>query len=152
MKPAEVSPSTDSEQALSNPLFVDTAGWVGAADADDSKNSDICKARDQWLREGGILATTDYIIDETLTAIRFRLGLDAAEAWWNQIVGSTRLRIEIIDDSRTEKSRFLFFRYRDKNFSFTDCTSFVGMKELHTWKALTLDHHFRQMGFDVLPG
>ena len=109
MKPAGVSPSTDSGQALSNPLFVDTAGWVGAADADDSKNCDICKARDRWLREGGFLATTDYIIDETLTTIRFRLGLDAAEAWWNQIVGSTRLRIEIIDDSRAEKSRFLFF-------------------------------------------
>ena len=132
-------------------LFVDTAGWVGAADANDSRNRDICKARDRWLKEGGFLATTDYVIDETLTTIRFRLGLDAAEAWWNQIVSSTRLRIETVDDSREEKSRSLFFRYRDKEFSFTDCTSFVVMREIRTRKALTLDHHFRQIGFEILP-
>ena len=130
---------------------MDTAGWVGAADASDSRNRDICRARDEWLREGGFLATTDYVIDETLTINRFRLGLDAAEAWWNQIVGSARLRIETIDDSRAEKSRSLFFRYRDKDFSFTDCTSFVVMTEIRTRKALTLDHHFRQIGFEIIP-
>ena len=33
------------------------------------------KARDQWLASGGVLTTTDYVIDETLTTLRFRLGL-----------------------------------------------------------------------------
>ena len=109
------------------------------------------EARDEWLSAGGMLTTTDYVIDETLTTIRFRLGLDAAEAWWLQIDGSARLRIESIDEPRRDRARALFFRYRDKDFSFTDCCSFVVMRELHIRRALTLDSHFRQMRFEVVP-
>lgn len=47
--------------------------------------------------------------------------------------------------------RALFFRHRDKGYSFTDCTSFVAMRELKLKAALTTDRHFRQMGFVVLP-
>ena len=132
-------------------MFVDTAAWVAAADHADAAGSDVRKARDQWLSEGGGLTTTDYVIDETLTTIRFRLGLDAAEAWWLQIDGSSRLRMELIDGARRERALALFFRYRDKEFSFTDCCSFVLMRELRIRRALTLDHHFRQAGFEVVP-
>jgi uncharacterized protein len=95
--------------------------------------------------------TTDYVMDETLTLIRVRLSLMAAEAWWAQLEGSSRLRWEWIGVARAEKARGLFFRHRDKSYSFTDCTSFVVMKELKLKQALTIDRHFRQMGFDVLP-
>ena len=132
-------------------LFVDTAAWVAAADTADVAGSAVRKARDQWLSDRGVLTTTDYVIDETLTTIRFRLGLDAAEAWWLQIDGSARLRIESIDEARRERALSLFFRYRDKRFSFTDCCSFVLMRELRIRRALTLDHHFRQAGFEVVP-
>ena len=132
-------------------MFVDTAAWVAAADSRDTAGSAVRDARDQWLSSGGVLTTTDYVIDETLTTIRFRLGLDAAEAWWLQIDGSTRLRIESIDEPRRERARTLFFRYRDKDFSFTDCCSFAVMRELRIRRALTLDHHFRQMRFEVVP-
>ena len=130
---------------------MDTAAWVAAADSSDTEGSAVRDARDQWLSSGGILTTTDYVIDETLTTIRFRLGLNAAEAWWRQIDGSARLRIESIDELRRERARALFFGYRDKEFSFTDCCSFVLMRELGIHRALTLDHHFRQMGFVVIP-
>jgi len=39
----------------------------------------------------------------------------------------------------------------DKDFSFTDCTSFVLMREMRLTQALTTDSHFRQMGFQVVP-
>ena len=132
-------------------MFVDTAGWVAAADSRDVKGPAVRRYRDDWLSSGGLLTTTDYVIDETLTTIRSRLGLDAAEAWWVQIDGSSRLRIESIDEARRERARALFFGYRDKEFSFTDCSSFVLMRELHIKRVLTLDHHFRQMGFEVVP-
>ena len=89
-------------------------------------------------------------MDETLTLIRMRLGLSAAKAWWEQVEGSSRLRWEWVGMERAEKARKAFFRFRDKSYSFTDCTSFVVMQELRLKEALTTDRHFRQMGFHVL--
>lgn len=132
-------------------LFVDTAGWVACADAADPAHKPAAAARDHWLDHGGVLVTTDYVADETLTFLRLRLGLDAAEAWWRQVDGSSRLRWEYVTLARADKARGLFFRYRDKEFSFTDCTSFVVMRELKLREALTTDHHFEQAGFTAQP-
>jgi hypothetical protein len=38
-------------------------------------------ARDATLEAGRILITTDFVVNETLTLIRFRLGVAAASAW-----------------------------------------------------------------------
>jgi predicted nucleic acid-binding protein len=133
-------------------LFVDTAGWVACADGADPAHLRASAARDAALEAGQTLVTTDFIVDETLTLIRFRLGLEAAAGWWTQVDGSPRLRWESIGSDRFEKARHLFFQYRDKEFSFTDCTSFVTMRELKLAQVLTTDRHFHQMGFQTLPG
>jgi len=132
-------------------MFVDTAGWTAAADAADKQHKAVCLCRDAWLKAGGIFVTTDYVIDETLTLLRMRMNIKAAEAWWEQIEGSSRVRIEWMQADRMERARAFFFRYHDKSFSFTDCTSFIVMKELRLRKALTLDSHFQQAGFEVVP-
>ncbi|MBI4473621.1 MAG: type II toxin-antitoxin system VapC family toxin, partial [Acidobacteria bacterium] len=122
------------------------------ADSADPAHIRCCQARDTALEAGQTLVTTDFVVDETLTLIRFRLGLHAAERWWEQIDQSPRLRWERIDSPRFEKARHLFFQYRDKGFSFTDCTSFAVMREIRLTHAITTDRHFTQMGFQVLPG
>lgn len=134
-----------------NGLFVDTAGWIACADGADPAHAASRAARDAALEAGRILVTTDYVVDETLTLLRFRLGLPAARAWWEQVDGSPRVRWEPVDAERFEKAREIFFQYRDKDFSFTDCTSFVVMRELRLTDALSTDRHFRQMGFQILP-
>jgi predicted nucleic acid-binding protein len=133
-------------------LFVDTSGWMACADGADPEHARSCAARDKALEAGQTLITTDFVVDETLTLIRVRLGLDAADTWWQQIDRSSRLRWERVDTERFEKARHFFFQYRDKDFSFTDCTSFAVMREARLTHALTTDRHFRQMGFQVVPG
>jgi uncharacterized protein len=124
---------------------------MACADAADPSHREVVADRDAWLEAGGWLVSSDYVADETLTLLRLRLGLDAAEAWWRQVDASSRLRWEYISLVRADKARSLFFRYRDKDFSFTDCTSFVVMRELRLREALTTDHHFAQAGFVVKP-
>ncbi len=121
------------------------------ADAAAPRHADACRARDAWLRRGVLLVSTDYVLDETLTLVRMRLGLDAAARWWDGVEASARLRWEPIDADRLERSRRWFFRWSDKRFSFTDCTSFVVMRELRLTKALTTDEHFLQAGFTLVP-
>jgi hypothetical protein len=134
-----------------NAVFVDTGGWMACADRADPADVACTAARDATLEAGRILITTDFVVDETLTLIRFRLGLAAANAWWQQIDGSGRLRWERVENVRFERARILFFQYRDKDLSFTDCTSFAVMRELRLTSVITTDDHFRQVGFDVLP-
>ena len=132
-------------------LFVDTAGWIACADGADPDHQAACAGRDDWLEHEGVLITSDYVIDETLTLLRLRLGLRAAEQWWHALAASKRVIRELIHEERAEHARHIFFRYRDKDFSFTDCTSFALMRELRIRDALTTDKHFRQAGFQMLP-
>jgi predicted nucleic acid-binding protein len=134
-----------------NFLFIDTAGWTACADASDPDHARCRAVRDEALERGQTLVTTDYVVDETLTLLRLRLGLAAALGWWQQVDGSRRLRWERIDAARFDRARATFFQFRDKTFSFTDCTSFAVMRELHIAHALTTDRHFKQMGFQVVP-
>ena len=91
------------------------------------------------------------LADESTLQSRIRSALDAAERWWEQVEGSQRLYWEWIDPGRAEKARHWLFRWRDKDFSFTDCSSFVVMKERRIQAALTNDRHFMQAGFQVVP-
>lgn len=132
-------------------LFVDTAGWMACADEADPAHRKAVEARDSWLERGGAFVTSDYVADETLTLLRLRLGIAAAETWWKQVEASSRVRWEQVTLARAAKARAWFFRYRDKHFSFTDCTSFVLMRELKLRESLTTDHHFQQAGFLIKP-
>ncbi|OGQ90206.1 MAG: hypothetical protein A2289_03755 [Deltaproteobacteria bacterium RIFOXYA12_FULL_58_15] len=134
-----------------NTLFVDTAGWMMLADGADPNHERARAVRDKCLEKKGLLVTTDFVMDETLTLIRMRLGLEAAELWWEQVSASQRIAWEWVDSMRAEKARAWFFRWRDKTFSFTDCTSFVVMQERRLKTALTSDRHFTQAGFGISP-
>ena len=132
-------------------VFVDTGGWVACADRADPAHESCRAARDLALEAGHELMTTDLVIDETLTSIRFRLGLGAAISWWQQIESSLRLRRERIGTERFERARQLFFRWRGTDLSFTDCTTVVLMRELRLTTLITTDAHYRKLGFKVLP-
>ena len=46
----------------------------------------------------------------------------------------------------------LYSERPDKNWSLTDCISFVVMQQHGITEALTADHHFDQAGFTILLG
>lgn len=125
---------------------------MACADAADPAHARSCEARDAALEAGQTLVTTDFVADETLTLIRLRLGIAAAEAWWQQVDRSPRVRWERVDSALFERARQLFFQHRDKALSLTDCTSFTVMREFRLTHALTTDRHFRHVGFQLVPG
>ena len=133
------------------PVFVDTAGWIMIIDAADPHHEASCSFKDGFLRRRGLFVTTDYIIDETLTLLRMRMGLDVARKWWWTVENSEMLKNEAIDFQRAAAARDWFFGWEDQRFSFTDCTSFAVMRELGLKRALTSDSHFAVAGFETVP-
>jgi len=132
-------------------LFVDTAGWMTMADQNDPLYRRSVQFRDRILEQGTILVTSNYVLDETLTLIRIRLGIEAAEKWWTLVSESHRCHVEWISPERAEKAIRFFFRWKDQPFSFTDCTSFVLMREMGIENVITADRHFTIAGFQVHP-
>lgn len=147
-------PSTGSSPS---PLFVDTWGWLVLEDRRHPAHLPVVQLRRQHSDSGGLLVTTDYVLDEMVTRLFARRPFTEAEAFCSQVFQAGKvglLRIEPITPERFEKAYGLRLRYRDKpRISFTDLTSFAVMRELGVRRALTGDAHFRQvhLGFQTLP-
>lgn len=94
--------------------------------------------------------TTNYVLDETYTGLVTRVSHFAAVDFGERIRRSHTVQIIHIGPDIEEETWTLFKQYRDKEFSFTDCTSFVVMQQLGLTETFTNDHHFEQAGFVVL--
>jgi len=97
------------------------------------------------------LLTTDYILDETITLLQARLNHAYAVRFLDRLVSSSLVQLIYLSPRQIQAAMTLFRNRPDKNWSFTDCTSFVVMEESQIEVAFTLDKHFRQAGFQVKP-
>jgi hypothetical protein len=98
------------------------------------------------------LITSDYVIDEALTHIRVWSGHRTAVQFGQTIKNHPLVEWINVDSAIWDSGWDIFIRYQDKEFSFTDCTSFAIMHERSLWEAFTFDSHFQQMGFRMWPG
>ncbi len=117
-------------------------------DESDNHHEDAIRFRDKVLLPGSYeFITTSYILDETLPLIRRRLSISASISLSKKMRNSQIVKILCISEEVEEKALDLFEKYDDKTFSFTDCVSFVIMRDLGIQEAFTFDEHFLQMGF-----
>jgi uncharacterized protein len=129
-------------------VFVDTSAWVAALDRSEPAHLAVAAV----LREQGVrLVTSDYVVDETLTFLRMRVGASVAIRFGESILEGEDVAFVRLSHTDWKQAWTLFQRYTDHEFSFTDCTSFALMKRMGLTRALTLDGHFRIMGFEMLP-
>ena len=61
-----------------------------------------------------------------------------------------KVRIVPADETLVREGFALYRQRPDKDWSLTDCISFVVMQREHITEALTADHHFEQAGFVAL--
>lgn len=128
-------------------IFIDTGAFLALEDESDEHHEEAIRFRDQELLRGNYeLITTSYILDETLTLIRSRLGIPASIDFSKKIRRSQIVKVLSVSKEVEEKALELFEKYDDKTFSFTDCVSFVVMREKSIQEAFTFDEHFVQMG------
>jgi predicted nucleic acid-binding protein len=128
------------------PAFVDTSLWYALVDERDLNHDDAVALT---ATPGRWLTTTNWVFGETLTLTRNRLGHAVAVALGARLLNRSGLRIVHVGAQDEQHAWGLFRRYHDKDFSFTDCTSFAVMRRLRISHALAFDHQFQQMGFRV---
>ena len=95
---------------------------------------------------------TDYIFDELITLILIRTkNKTQAIFTGNSILNSQTLKLIYLKEETISKAWTKFCGYLDKQWSFTDCTSYILMRDAGIMKGISFDEHFRQFGFIVLP-
>ena len=67
------------------------------------------------------------------------------------LLSSPGVTLVQVDRDHLQKALELFEAHPDKRWSFTDCTSFVAMRDLGITRAFAFDRNFEQAGFERLP-
>jgi len=133
---------------------VDTGGWFAVAAEDDKYHQVAVRYFEAQLKSGTRFLTSDYVLDETLTRLRYDLGHRAAFRFWQQIESARNK--SILDILRVDEEIFslalnIFARFEDQKFSFTDCTSFALAQSRTVEEVFTFDAHFAIFGLVVRP-
>lgn len=118
-------------------LFVDTSVWYAAADSGDASSA---KAQDILLR-GEALVTTDHVLVETWTLLRWRLHRNAAEAFWSGLRSGVAT-LEPVGPADLQAAWSIGRDFPDQDFSLVDRTSFAVMERMGIERAAAFDDDF----------
>lgn len=131
-------------------VFVDTGVWIALALTRDPFHE---KARQVWEiagDAGATLYTSVPIVLETFTFLERNARPDVALAWKDSLDRLERFEILTCSPDDLEDA-WRYFQRRDLHkLSAVDATSFVIMTRERIRVALTFDHHFAAVGFQLV--
>lgn len=136
-------------------FFYDTWAFLALANRRDAGHA-VAVEVDDWLeRRGYAAATSDYVLDETLTGLQVMAGSAVALRFaelTEQRISGRELQLVELNRGRREQAmlRFRAMSPLEPRISFTDCTSFALMDELGIGLAFTADRHFRRASLQPL--
>ena len=134
-------------------IFIDTGAWIALSDRKDQYHRDAIVIYTRLKQKKELLLTTDYIIDETVTRLRYDIGYSTTIKFLDLIERTKKtdvLTVIRIDDNLFQEAKLLFQKYDSVILSFTDCTSFAVCQKYKIRETLAFDQHFSMMGITLL--
>jgi predicted nucleic acid-binding protein len=135
---------------MDSEIFADSSGFFALLVSGDDRHRAAKRILQEAVRRKRRFVTTDYILDETATLLKARGFTHLLNLFFQSVEQSNACRIEWTDSSGFQETQAYFLKHADQAWSFTDCLSFLVMKQLRLRDALTKDEHFQQAGFNVL--
>ncbi len=125
-------------------LFVDTGAFIALTDADDENHKTAAAFYRNAKEKGTRFVTTNFVVCETMNYLRARISHHIAALFWENLKKSGFIEIVTVTPFTEDTAFTIFKRYADKDFSFTDCTSFSVMRSLKLKSGFAFDKHFEQ--------
>lgn len=133
-------------------LFVDTGAFIALTDADDENHKAAVAFYRNSKEKGARFVTTNFVVCETMNYLGAKVSHPVAVLFRENLKKSGFIEMITVTPSIEDAAFAIFKRYTDKEFSFTDCTSFSIMRSLKLKKAFAFDKHFGQFeGISRLP-
>ncbi len=132
---------------MTTPVFADTFYYAALVNPKDAAHVRAATCARNLQRP---LVTTAWVITELADG----LNKIATRSVFNRLLAIIRAdpKTPVIpaDQSLMDRGLILYAARPDKEWSLTDCISFLAMQQQHISEALTGDHHFEQAGFVAL--
>ena len=133
-------------------IFVDSGAWIALLDQRDQYHSDAVAIYNDLMQQDAQFLTTDYVIDETVTRLRYDFSHSGAVEFFDFIESIKNrgiLTAVEIDRALFQDAEQLFRQYNTARLSFTDCTSFAVCQQHNISEAFAFDQHFPMMGITL---
>jgi hypothetical protein len=136
------------------PVFIDTGALIAMAVTRDRFHKQAASYYRRLSREKVPLITSNYVLVETYTRIRYDDGHAKVITFHSLIqeaIEVGRLHLEWVTPAIHQEAWAIFEDYADQAFSLVDCTSFVIASHAGVKEAFGFDEHFNTMGFILRP-
>jgi predicted nucleic acid-binding protein len=128
-------------------VFVDTAAWIALINMSDDLHVPAQKFMGALRQQKVRLMTTEFALLEVADALSAPATRSQTAAFVDGLRRLAILRIIPASHELLADGLELYKQRPDKDWSLTDCTSFVVMIRERITEAFTSDHHFEQAGF-----
>jgi predicted nucleic acid-binding protein len=126
-------------------IFADTSYWIALFDRKDQNHK--CSVKLSVGLKSSRIIVSDFVVFETITFLNTSVkNHSLAMLFLDFIYEQDNIEVIEIGSELKEKSLQVFKDYYDKDFSFTDCSSFALMAFLSIKNAVSFDKHFSQIG------
>lgn len=128
-------------------FFGDTSYFLALLNRDDALHGEASRITSQG---GFTMITTAWVMTELADAYSSASHRDGFMRFYRFLKADAGTELIQASPELFDKGIELYSRRPDKDWSLTDCISFVVMNDHGIKEALTGDHHFEQPGFRAL--
>jgi predicted nucleic acid-binding protein len=133
---------------ISEKVFVDTSAFYALMDRSDGLHNEAARLWAFFLEEDIHFLTTNYVMLETAALLQGRLGFEAANLWYRDVLSV--VDILWIGASEHNLAFELWLTLGRRRLSLVDCVSFISMRHHRLQKVFGFDKHFAEQGFEIM--
>jgi predicted nucleic acid-binding protein len=127
-------------------VFADTYYFLALLGTDPDEQRRALEATAKY----GPLVTTSWVLCEVANFLHKARNRRAFTGLWDALRADPDVTVLMPSGEQFLEGVALYDARPDKDWSLTDCISFVVMERAKIERALTADHHFEQAGFVAL--
>ena len=127
--------------------FADTFYFLALLNRHDAAHARAVEAAQKYL---GRFATTAWVLTEVADAMSAPMNRPTFLRLLERLRSDPEITIVPPTQDLFDRGVALYAERPDKDWSLTDCISFVVMREMDISEALTGDRHYEQAGFTAL--
>lgn len=131
-------------------LLIDTGAFLALKDRSDRHHA-AARRFFEGLGARDRLLTTNYVVDETITRLRYTRGHKDALSFAESILRTRLIEVLYVDAGLEGEALARFRRYSDQKLSFTDCVTIAAAQAQRADAVFAFDDDFRKVGLRTLP-